>query len=180
LRSAVWLRALGFWYSGDVEVALITLTVLALAGLIVQQLFFWRFFRRFSAVLRGVRGDSLEGLLIEHLKRLSSSMEEIEKTKQAYQYLEAMTTRSVQKVGLVRFNPFKDTGSDQSFSVALLDLYDNGVVLSGIHGREGTRVYAKSVHGGESGGHLSDEELRAIDDARSAGERQQSLAKGAA
>ncbi len=69
---------------------------------------------------------------------------------------------SVQKVGVVRFNPFKDTGGDQSFIIALLDSNNKGVVLSSLYTREGTRVYTKPIEKGGSTYHLSKEEKEAI------------------
>src|SRR3989344_5821662 len=74
----------------------------------------------------------------------------------------------VQRVGLVRFNPFSETGGDQSFALALLNGKDNGVVLLSLHGREGTRVYVKPVKDGESTYELSKEERQAIEEARKA------------
>ncbi|HBL52024.1 MAG: hypothetical protein A3D24_03645 [Candidatus Blackburnbacteria bacterium RIFCSPHIGHO2_02_FULL_39_13] len=74
----------------------------------------------------------------------------------------------VQRVGLVRFNPFSETGGDQSFALALLNGKDNGVVLLSLHGREGTRVYVKPVKEGESTYELSKEERQAIEEARKA------------
>ena len=76
--------------------------------------------------------------------------------------LEALTQQSIQKVGVIRFNPFADTGGDQSFAVALLDAEGNGVVLSSLHGRADTRIFAKSVQAGRSKHALSDEEQDAI------------------
>jgi len=69
----------------------------------------------------------------------------------------------IQKVGLLRFNPFKDTGGDQSFILALLDKEDSGVVISSLHTRTGTRWYAKRVVKGNSIEYdLSEEEIKAI------------------
>ena len=73
-----------------------------------------------------------------------------------------MTSRSIQKVGVVRFNPFKETGGNQSFSIALLDSKDNGLVISSLFTRQGTRIYAKPVKNGKSTYQLSKEELEAI------------------
>ena len=74
----------------------------------------------------------------------------------------AIIRNSYQKFGIVRYNPFSDTGGDQSFSMALLDLNDNGVVLTSIHGREVNRVYAKQIISGKSNHNLSAEEEEAI------------------
>ena len=59
----------------------------------------------------------------------------------------------IQKVALVRYNPYEDTGGDMSFSVALLNGLGNGVVISSLHSRSGTRVFAKEVEAGRQGKH---------------------------
>jgi hypothetical protein len=69
---------------------------------------------------------------------------------------------SYQRTGFIRYNPFKDTGGDQSFSLALLDLDNNGYILTSIHGREVNRVYAKQVVKGVSKHNLSAEETEAL------------------
>ena len=69
---------------------------------------------------------------------------------------------SVQKLGIVRYNPFSGVGSDQSFSIALLDGNDNGVVISSIFSQEGNRVYSKPIEKGFSKYSLSDEEKEAM------------------
>ena len=68
----------------------------------------------------------------------------------------------IQKVGILRYSAFQDTGSDLSFTLALLDEYDNGVVLNGIYSREMSNIYAKPVEGGKSKYTLSAEEQEAI------------------
>jgi hypothetical protein len=70
-----------------------------------------------------------------------------------------------QKISIVRFNPFGDTGGDQSFSLAVLDAHDSGYVLTSIHGRQGTRVYVKPVDFGKSKYTLSSEEQQALSQA---------------
>lgn len=76
----------------------------------------------------------------------------------------------IQKIGLLRFNPFKDTGGDQSFIVTLLDANNTGIVISGLYARSGTRWYAKRVVEGKGLDHeLSDEEKRAIKEAKPTG-----------
>ena len=72
----------------------------------------------------------------------------------------------LQKVGLVRFNPFNETGGDHSFSIALLDGEDTGFVLTGLHTRERTRIYVKEIKKSKSKYELSKEELKAINKAK--------------
>ncbi len=71
----------------------------------------------------------------------------------------------VQKVGLVRFNPFKEIGGDHSFSLALLDGKETGVVITGLHTRERTRVYMKAIKAGRGEHELSEEERKALEKA---------------
>jgi Protein of unknown function (DUF4446) len=70
--------------------------------------------------------------------------------------------RSIQGVGVVRYNPFEQMGSNMSFSLALLDGHANGVVVSVLNNREGSRVYGKAVERGTSSYPLSEEERRAL------------------
>lgn len=90
--------------------------------------------------------------------KIESSIEEIAKILQC----------TYQKFAMIRYNPFNDTGGDQSFSMALLDLRDNGFVITSIHGREVDRIYAKQIDNGKSKHNLSAEELGAIKEALSA------------
>ena len=69
----------------------------------------------------------------------------------------------VQKVGIYRYSAFQDTGSDLSFTLALLDEHDNGVIFNGIYSREMSNIYAKPIEGGKSKYTLSEEEKIAID-----------------
>ena len=63
----------------------------------------------------------------------------------------------------MRFNPFEDTGGDQSFALALLDRENNGIIISSLYGREGTRVYAKAVDHGTPKHAISEEEREALE-----------------
>jgi hypothetical protein len=65
----------------------------------------------------------------------------------------------------VRFNPFEDTGGNQSFTLALLDANADGIVLSSLHSRTATRVYVKAILAGRSDAQLSAEEVAALRDA---------------
>jgi len=95
--------------------------------------------------------------LKENFKKISEELDDLKKRNKF----------SIQKVGLVRFNPFKEVGGDQSFSVALLDENDNGVVITSLYSREGNRVYGKPIKNGQSNYLLSEEEKTAIAKAKS-------------
>ena len=73
------------------------------------------------------------------------------------------TKSHLQKLGFVRFNPFNDTGGDQSFCLAILNGHDTGIVISSLHSREQTRIYAKRIVAGKTEGvELSREEAEAL------------------
>jgi len=97
--------------------------------------------------------------LKEVLKQFQELKREVEKVSQA-------SKASIQKVGIIRYNPFSDVGGDQSFSIALLDGNNNGVVITSLYSREGNRVYGKVVKNGTSQYSLSNEEKKAIEKAK--------------
>ena len=76
--------------------------------------------------------------------------------------IEEKDKRHIQKVGLIRFNPFSELGGDHSFCLAILDDRDSGVVITGLHTRDRTRVYIKDIKNGQSSLELSSEEKKAL------------------
>lgn len=109
------------------------------------------------------------------IKVHNAILEEEEKIKKISEYIKIINTstdeirqialRGIQNVGVVRFNPFKDVGGDQSFAIAFLDAKGNGLTLSSFYSREGTRIYAKPVKNMTSTYQLSQEEKGAIENA---------------
>lgn len=93
--------------------------------------------------------------VLKHLKRLEESHEKISR----------QFDNSLQKIGIVRFNPFEEIGGDQSFSIALLDAHNNGFIITSLYGREANRVYAKPVKNGSSVYSLAKEEKEALNKA---------------
>lgn len=110
-----------------------------------------------------------EGNIISALdKVLSSEERNQEDIKKIWSSIESLTRETrvyIQKYGLVRFNPFHETGGDQSFSLCLLDKQDSGFVLTCLHTRDRTRVYAKPVDQGKPKYELSKEETSALKEA---------------
>ena len=102
----------------------------------------------------------------ENLEELLSSFKELkkdfEKISKELKALKKEHKFSVQKVGIVRYNPFSGVGSNQSFSIALLDGNNNGIVITSLYAQDGNRVYGKSVKNGQSEYSLSGEEKKAI------------------
>ena len=140
----------------SVVVLILLLALLALA----------RRTRRLDARLAGLTRDSdgrsLEAVLDAHLDKVYAVSRELDEPAARMAVLEGAQRRSFQRVGLVRYNPFEETGGNQSFALALLDADGDGWVLSSLHARAGTRIYAKSIKGRRSEAGLSSEETAAI------------------
>jgi hypothetical protein len=118
--------------------------------------------RRLRRVLPQGESGGIDEILDRQLKRVDSLSERVDALNKLHHELEDLSQRTIQKVAVIRYNPFADTGGDQSFAIALLDSRGNGVVLSSLHSRTDTRVFAKAVQGGRSRYQLSDEEQDAI------------------
>jgi hypothetical protein len=104
---------------------------------------------------------SLEATVAAELERLSGIEARLDT-------LADHTRGAVQHIGVVRFNPFEDTGSNQSFALALLDDRADGIVISSLHSRQSTRLYLKPISAGRSETALSEEEAEALRRARRA------------
>ena len=110
-------------------------------------------------------GNNIEEILNKHMKSIEEVIVENKDIKQYIQSLNNNLSQCIQKVGMVRYNAFKDTGSDLSFTLALLNNENNGVVLNGIYSRDGSNIYAKSIIKGESKYKITPEEQEAINKA---------------
>lgn len=121
--------------------------------------------KKIKAMFKGTKAEDLESIIFEQIKRLRQTEKTIQEMNNFSKYLERMCLKSIQKVGIVRYNPFRDMGGDQSFSIALLDAKDSGVTISSLFTREGTRVYTKPIKLGQSKHQLTEEEQKAIEEA---------------
>ena len=103
----------------------------------------------------------------ENLKEILSQFKDLEKDfaklSEELENLKKENKFSIQRVGIIRFNPFKEIGGDQSFSMALLDGNNDGIVITSLYTREGNRVYGKSIKAGLSEYLLSEEEKRVME-----------------
>lgn len=133
-----------------------------LAWLIVLQIRFNRLHRRYQQLMTGVDNANLETVLDTFLAQVNEHVQTVQELKVQARTLDRTLKHSMQWMGLVRYNPFRDTGGNQSFAWAIVDGHGNGIVLSSLHSREGTRVYAKPLNKWESPHSLTDEEKQAI------------------
>jgi hypothetical protein len=132
-----------------------------------------RLTRQYQALMRGADEMDLESLLTQHVAEVREALETVSSLQDRTLTLERALPRALQWVGSIRFNPFRHTGGAQSFALALVDDGGDGFVLSSLHARENTRVYAKALRAWTSEHLLTDEEKQAIERAQ----RRQSLAQ---
>jgi len=111
----------------------------------------------------GKEAKDLESVILKQKEDMAAFDKEIQELFEISNRLYKLGLQSIHKTEVLRFNPFKEVGSNQSFCVALLNGKNSGVVISSIHTREGTRVYAKPVTSGIEAGHpFTEEEKNAI------------------
>jgi len=148
------------------SISLVISTILIIWVSILTFLYL-RAVRHYQKLTAGVIGDDLIKILEQHFSRVQNLEEAAELIKKEIERIKREDLKHLQRVGLVRFNPFDDTGGNQSFALALLDDRGNGVVISSLHSRESTRIYGKPVKNfSECGFEFSTEEKQAIENAK--------------
>jgi Protein of unknown function (DUF4446) len=146
--------------------------VLVLVGLclvlmlVLQTMQISRLRQRLDLLTRGSDGDSLEAVFDAHLETVHQVGRDLDELTARTAVLESSARHHFARLGLVRFNPFDDTGGNQSFALALLDESEEGFVVSSLHSRTGTRIYAKAIVAGKADTSLSTEETEAMGLAR--------------
>ncbi len=132
-------------------------------GLLIVMTRFYKLNKKYRNFISKLsNGANIEEDLENYIHRVEKIEKENYEIKENIEILDKDLKNCVQKVGLVRYSAFKDTGSDLSFTLALLNEQNDGVVLNGIYSREMSNIYAKQVYKGESSNTLSEEEKQAI------------------
>lgn len=143
------------------KINLIILTVL-IVWIISSE---WRFYclnKKYLSILGNKKSPTIEGLVKEIVEDLDEREKEIIALDGRIKDLENLVPKTAQKIAVIRFNPFKEVGSDQSFSLAILDAHNNGIVISSLFSRDNNRVYGKAVKNGTSKYELLEEEKEVI------------------
>src|SRR5438105_405059 len=119
------------------SIELILLLILAI-WLALLTFLFWKMRNQYQLFLSGSEKQSLSGFLESVTHSLKDTKKVLNETSMRLTQLESENLVHIQKVGLLRYNPFRDTGGDQSFVLALIDANDTGVVISALYSRSGT------------------------------------------
>jgi hypothetical protein len=149
-------------YAPYLGAAMVGLFLVLLIWVLTLQLRLNRLVRHYDRLFSGTTYGTFEDAMDRYVSRLDETTAHVDALNRLCQAVEADLRGTIQRVGIVRFNPFADTGSDQSFAVALLDGNGSGIILSSLFSRSSTRMFAKSVVDGKSSHPLTDEEREAI------------------
>ena len=125
---------------------------------------FWMFNteKRLKRFFKGTKGRDLEDSIInleENIKKLTQAKENIEKE---LEFVNAKLKKSIRGLETIRFNPFPDQGSNQSFAIGMLNEEGDGVVISSLYSRDRMSIFAKPVKDKKSTYELSTEEKEAL------------------
>ena len=128
--------------------AILFLWIFSIFWLSILSVFLFRMIRHYNRLTRDISERGLKEILEQVLKRQQGLVEETAHVQRTLEQLGKDGELHIQKLGLVRFNPFSDTGGSQSFTLALLDNNDTGLVMTSLYARTGNRWYVKEVREG--------------------------------
>lgn len=121
--------------------------------------------KKYRRIMRGVNNKNLEELINSKLEEIDVAMEQSKDALNKCEVIKEEMKGCVNKIAIMRYKAFPDVGSDLSFSIAILDSYNDGVLLTGIYSRQDSTTYAKPVDKGISRYELSEEESYVLNEA---------------
>lgn len=152
-------------FSPYIIIGLAVIVLLLLIIVLVQGKSISNMENRYKKMMKGTTTQNLEELIVSNLDSISSSEEKSKECIKELEELKQKTKTCVQKIAITRYKAFEDIGSDLSFSIAMLDENNDGLILTGIFGRNESTTYAKPVDKGISRYDLSEEELDVLNEA---------------
>lgn len=157
------LRGIVANYNIEITISLMAAFFVLVVLYLIAEIRISKIKKKYNEFVRGVKGVNVEELIIKLGGDLHEIRLDMNLMGQNIKDLETKLAFAIQKVGFVRYNAFAEMGSDLSFSIALMDKFKSGFVLTSIYGREYTTSYAKPIKFGKSVYPLSVEEIQAID-----------------
>lgn len=157
------LRELVTLYNVEIILSLMAGFILLLLLYIIAEIRISKIRTKYNQIVRGIEGVNVEELLIRTGKEINIMNINMNNFEKDIKEIETKLAFAIQKVGFIRYDAFAEMGNQLSFSIALLDSFKNGFVLTSIYGRDYTTSYAKPLKFGKSVYPLSVEEMQAID-----------------
>lgn len=152
-------------YAAYLVIGLALITVLLIIFVFILLRAVNKLEKRYRRLMRGTEAKSLEESVISYLDRVDAVDNKVNELSNKCDHIESEMKNCIQKVAITRYKAFDDVGSDLSFSIALLDEENDGVILTGLYSRNDSTTYAKPVDKGISRYDLSDEEIQVLNDA---------------
>lgn len=123
--------------------------------------------KKYKKMMAGVDGSNLERLIAEQVESVNMVVKDQKELHKEIERVDSTLAKAITRIAVVRFDAFDDMANDLSYCIAMLDSSDNGIIISGIFGREDSRTYAKPIVDGVSSYKLTQEEERALREAMS-------------
>jgi hypothetical protein len=144
---------------------LIAIIIILLFMQIINRVEINRIEKRYKKLMKGSVGKNLEEMIFEYNNKVDESLKTAKHIESLYVDVDGRLRKCVQKVSVIRYRAFDDVGSDLSYSIAMLDDSNSGLVITGIYGRSESTSFTKPVENGISKYDLSEEEKLAIKNA---------------
>lgn len=145
-------------YNNIIIVGLIVLTLILFIWNIILSSRLSSLGGKYKKFMRGSSGKNFESMLLDHISDIEAAIERVNIMNEDLINLKNQMDKCIQKCNIIRYNAFSDTGSDLSYSIAMLDNFNDGFIVTGIYGRNESITYAKPVSKGTSKYPLSVEE----------------------
>lgn len=118
--------------------------------------------KRVDTLTRGKDTESMEDTILKFFERIEALESHEQGIEDNIQKIKENLKMTYQKKGMVKYDAFREMSGALSYSVALLDQENNGVLITSMYSREGCYSYAKEIVRGESELNLSEEEAEAL------------------
>ena len=148
--------------NGNFFIILLGINLLLVIWAIVNSICVWKIKMENKELITKLSGTNIKDDLKNYIHRVEIVEQKTDTIINYCKDIEKNMESCIQKIGIVRYSAFRDTGSDLSFALALLDHNNNGAILNGIYSREMSNIYAKPVKNGKSTYTLSEEEMEAL------------------
>lgn len=152
-------------YQPVILIALAILILILFLIIIIQFSAINKLEKRYRKFMRGVDNKNIEEIITSYLDKVDNAVQQSDDVKTSVEEINNKLNNCVQKHSIMRYRAFEDVGSDLSYSIALLDNKNDGIILTGIYGRTDSTTYAKPIDKGLSRYELSEEEKYVLKDA---------------
>lgn len=149
-------------YTDIIIIVISSITVISFLMNIIALTSLSKLKKRYKKMMRGNNNKNIEDVINKYMDDIEKVEENSNNFMNQYDILNAKINKSIQKTSVIRYKAFEDVGSDLSFSIALLDGDNNGLILTSIFGRNESTVYAKPIDNGISRYEMSEEEEEAL------------------